>query len=75
MCQVFNEDLFECSLLTLSLLLEVFKKNLIDITDFKSNTELKINYIQSNLEHINEIERRSFIECVIHECIEINCSF
>ncbi len=72
MCQVFNEDLFECSLLTIKLLLEVFKKELIDITDFRSNTELKISYIQNNLEHINEIERRSFIERVIHECIEIN---
>ncbi|EPR13164.1 hypothetical protein [Ruminiclostridium papyrosolvens] len=74
MCKVFNEQLFECSFLTLKLLLEVFKKNLIDIADFKSNTELKISYIQSNLKHINQIERRSLIECVIHECIEINRS-
>ncbi|ACL76306.1 hypothetical protein [Ruminiclostridium cellulolyticum] len=75
MCQVFNEELFECSFITISLLLEIFKKNLIDITDFKSNTEIKISYIQDNLEHINQIERRSLIESVIRECIEINRSF
>ncbi|WP_024831273.1 hypothetical protein [Ruminiclostridium josui] len=74
MSKTFNPQLFECSFITLKLLLEVFKKNLIDITDFKSNSELKISYIQSNLKHIQS-ERRSSIECVIHECMEINRSY
>jgi hypothetical protein len=70
----FNCQLFECSFLIVSLLLEEYKKKMIDITDFKVNTEIKISYIQKNLEYIKEEDWKLFIENLINECVEINSS-
>lgn len=72
MNQNFNDQLFECSFLIVSILLEKYKEKSIDITDFKNNTVTKISYIQNNLEHIKEIDNKLLIENVINECIDIN---
>jgi primosomal protein N'' len=71
---IFNDQLFECSFLLVSILLEEYKKNIIDITDFKAHTATKISYIKDNLKFIKEIDRKIVIENLVSECIAINNS-
>jgi len=67
----FNNKLFDCSLLVVSLLLKQYKANAIDITDFRSHTSVKINYIRTNLDTIKDSMKKRTIERLINECIRI----
>lgn len=64
----FEKQLFECSLMLVSLLLMQYKKKSIDITDFKCHTTNKINYILKNFEIIKDNNQRRNIEELINEC-------
>lgn len=74
MSTIFNDQLFECSFLLVSILLEKYKKNIIDITDFKTHTANKISYIKDNLKFIKENDRKIAIENLVIECDAINNS-
>lgn len=67
----FDNQLFECSLLLLSLLLNEYKLQKIDITDFKEHAINKISYIKDNFDIINNSLEKRNIESLINECIEI----
>jgi len=66
-----NNQLFECSLLVVSLLLKQYKAKAIDITDFRNHTTNKISYIQNNFDKIKDGMEKRNIENLINECIEI----
>lgn len=68
----FDDQLFECTLLIVSLLLKQYKENAIDITDFKSHTTNKISYILNNYNDIKDNNKKRNIESLINECIAIN---
>lgn len=68
----FDNQLFECSLLIISLLLNQYKAKAIDITDFKNHTTNKISYILNNFDIIKDQKEKNTIENLINECIEIN---
>lgn len=66
-----SDMLFECSLLFITLLLNQYKAQAINISDFKNHTAKKINYIKSNFDIINDTKKRITIENLINECNEI----
>lgn len=68
----FDNQLFECSLLTVSLLLNQYKAKTINIIEFKKHTTNKINYILNNFQIIKDDTKKSSIENLINECIKIN---
>lgn len=70
----FDNQLFECSLLIISLLLNQYKAKAIDITDFKDHTANKISYILNNFDIIKDEKEKTNIEGLINECIAINNS-
>jgi len=70
----FDNQLFECAVLVVSLLINQYKANAIDLTDFKSHTKNKINYILNNLDIIKDTTKKSSIESLISECNKINNS-
>ena len=67
----FNNQLFECSLLVVSLLLKQYKAKAIDITDFQKHTTNKISYIRNNFDIIKDNTEKRVIENLINECIGI----
>ncbi|HEY5583762.1 MAG TPA: hypothetical protein VIK78_04630 [Ruminiclostridium sp.] len=68
----FDDQLLECSVLVVSLLINQYKAKAIDKTDFKIHTKNKINYIINNLGIIKDTVKKSSIESLINECNEIN---
>lgn len=73
--EIFNEidnQLFECSLILISLLLNQYKAQTININDFKSHTKNKITYILNNIGIIKDNNQKRIIESLINECIIIN---
>ena len=70
----FDNQLFECSILIVSLLLNQYKVKEIDITDFKSHTTNKISYILNNIDIIKDNMEKRNIENLINECVAINNS-
>ena len=68
----FNNQLFECTILIVSLLLNQYKEKVIDITDFKTHTTSKISYILNNYDIIKDNIKKREIESLINECLEIN---
>ncbi len=71
----FEKQLFECSLMLVSLLLVQYKRKTIDITDFKCHTANKINYILKNFDLIKDKSERRSIEKLINECNTITTSY
>lgn len=63
--------LFECSLLFITLLLNQYKSQAINIGDFRQHTLKKINYIKNNFDIVNDSNQRISIENLINECNEI----
>lgn len=71
----FRDQLFECSVLLVSLLLNQYKKSIINITDFKCHTARKISYINDNLHIIKDDNKKKNIENLIDECRKITASY
>lgn len=67
----YNSQLFECSLLVVSILLKQYKANIINITDFKTHTKNKISYIFNNIDIIKDTMEKITIKNIINECIQI----
>ncbi|MHB8063344.1 MAG: hypothetical protein ACYDG2_12025 [Ruminiclostridium sp.] len=66
-----NNQLLECSIIVVSLLLKQYKAKVIDITDFRIHTSKKISYIVNNFNSIKDnIEKRT-TENLINECNKI----
>lgn len=70
----FDDQIFECSLLIISLLLNQYKAKSISITDFKSHTANKISYILNNFDIIKDEKEKTNIKNLINECNAINNS-
>jgi len=70
----FNNQLIECSILLVSLLLKQYKSKAIDITDFRDHTTNKISYILNNFDTIKDNMKKKSIEDLINECNEITNS-
>ena len=71
----FDNQLFECCILTITILLDQYKDNTINITEFKNNTTNKINYILNNFGILKDSTKKRSIENLINECIKINNTF
>lgn len=70
-----RNQLFECSVLLVSLLLNQYKKNIINITDFKCHVTRKISYINDNIDIIKDEIKKKNIENLINECRNISNSY
>ena len=67
-----EDDLLECSLLLISILLKQYKENLIDLNCFKSNTQIKLQYILKNYHKVQDEEKQISITKLLNECTEVN---
>lgn len=67
-----EKQLFECSILAVSTLLDAYKKNKIDITNFRRHTARKISYIKKNILYVKDSKQKKEIENLIKECVELN---
>lgn len=67
-----EDDLLECSLLLISILLKQYKENLIDLNCFKSNTQIKLQYILKNYHKVQHKEKQISITNLLNECTEVN---
>ncbi|PYG87412.1 hypothetical protein LY28_02080 [Ruminiclostridium sufflavum DSM 19573] len=67
-----RDELFECSFLLLSILLQKYNEKEIDISTFKSHTQTKINYMLNNFHKINDGTQKTAVENLLSECTEIN---
>lgn len=67
-----EDDLLECSLLLISILLKQYKENLIDLNCFKSNTQIKLQYILKNYHKVQDEEKQISITNLLNECTEVN---
>lgn len=67
-----NDDMLECSLLLISILLKQYKENVIDVDCFKKHSEIKIKYILNNYQKITDTEQKELVKNLIKECIQIN---
>lgn len=67
----FRNQLFECSVLLVTLLLNQYKKSIINITDFKCHTARKISYINDNISIIKDDTQKKNIKNLIDECRKI----
>ena len=68
----FDYQLFECSILIISLLLNQYKAKSINIIDFKCHTANKINYILNNFDVIKDEKEKTNIKNLINECNAIS---
>lgn len=67
-----RDELLECSLLQISLLLKLYKENKIDLSTFKNHSYNKIAFIQNNFDTLNESAQKLNAEDIINECVEIS---
>lgn len=70
----FDNQLFECSFLIVTMLLKQYKQNSISATEFKTHTKNKLKFLQSSLMTLEDGKMRKDIEQTINECITINNS-
>ncbi len=67
-----NNQLYECSILLVSLLLDQYKSKAINLTDFRNHTTKKISYIVNNWDSLEGSIDKTTVEKLLNECNEIN---
>lgn len=67
-----NDKLFECSFLLISLLLKQYKENAIDKITFINHSQKKIMYLLNNFDKVKDGTKKTTIESLMNECLEIN---